>query len=193
MHQSSFHRSKKKRKSWSIWALADGSYHCGSHSATPDRFHLLVVWRGSNGLGKIREFIRAPFPPGPGASPVPLRERSASTRGSPHAFDPHNLTITHWEICLRSERLLWSRVASRPSAKLMAAPLRQPVLEEALIRCFRNATPRRARRGIPVPNPKSRSGGLAVSSHSTPVQFFSNNLARHLLQTIEVKIKTQLW
>lgn len=31
---------------------------------TPYRFHLVVVWRGSSGMGKIRESMLAQFPPG---------------------------------------------------------------------------------------------------------------------------------
>lgn len=164
-----------QKKWWSVWALVDGSYHCVAHSATPDRFHLVVVWRGSSGLGKIREFIRAPFPPGLGASQVPLREWSASTSGSPRAFDLHNLTITHSEICLQSERLVWSRVTSWVSAKLMAALLLLPVtVWRRRWFVLSRRTPHCARLEIPMANPKYRSSGLAVSSHITQSIFFKD-------------------
>lgn len=72
--------------------------------STPYRFHLIVVWRGSSGLGKIRRFMQAQFPHGLWFLQVPLREWSASTKRSLCAFDLYSLTITHMENCLESER-----------------------------------------------------------------------------------------
>lgn len=184
--QSGFHRQKKK---WlSVWALRDGSYHCGAHFPTPDRFHLVVVWRGSSGLGKIREFIRAPFPPGLGASRVPLREWSASTSGSPRAFDLYNLTITHWENCLESERvgLVTRRVLGECQVNgSSAAALCDRWRRHWFVLLQR--TPHCAGLEIPKANPKSRSGGLAVSGHIA--KSICKNSARHPLQPIHGKIK----
>lgn len=130
---------------------------------TPYRFHLVVVWRGSSGLGKIREFIRAPFPPGLGSLQVPLREWSASTSGSLCAFDLYNLTITHIQNCLESERLVWSRVTSWLSAKLMVPTPLSVTVRRGIDLCF--WTPCCATLGIPMPNPKSRSSRQVLLHH----------------------------
>lgn len=53
-------------------------------------------------------------------------------------------------------------------------------------------TPHCARLEIPKANPKSRSGGLAVSGHIA--KSICKNLARHLLQPINTRQnKTNLW
>lgn len=103
---------------------------------TPYRFHSVVVWRGSSGLGEIREFIRAPFPPGLGSLQVPLREWSASTSGSLCASDLYNLTITHVQNCLESERLVWSRVTSWLSAKLVVPTPLPVTVRRGIDFCF---------------------------------------------------------
>lgn len=77
---------------------------------TPYRFHLVVVWRGSGGLGKISESMLAQFPPGLRSLQGPHREWSASTKLRMCAFDLYSMTITHMENVLSQRGCVWSRV-----------------------------------------------------------------------------------
>lgn len=161
-------------------------------SSPPTDFIWLLSGGGSSGLGKIREFIRAPFPPGLGASRVPLREWSASTSGSPRAFDLYNLTITHWENCLEPERvgLVTRRVLGECQVNgSFAAPPCDRWRRHWFVLLQR--TPHRARLEIPMANPKSRSGRLAASGHIA--KSICKNLAGHLLQASRRQNETNVW
>lgn len=121
----------------------------------PHRFHLVVGWRGSSRLGKIRESMLAQFPPGLRSLQVSHREWSAPTKPRMYAFDLYSMTITHMEKCLESERLclatlhIWARII----AKLMAPTLLSVAPEEVLTSAFWSLHHAGWHRGSPWPIP----------------------------------------
>lgn len=70
---------------------------------TPCRFHFAAVWRGSSGLGKIRESVLAQFPSGLRSLQLPYREWSSFTKRRLCAFDLYSMRVTHMEKCFESE------------------------------------------------------------------------------------------
>lgn len=72
---------------------------------TPHRFHFAAMWRGSSGLGKIRESMLAQFPSGLRSLQVPCREWSSFTKLRLCAFDLYNMSITHMKWNVLSQKL----------------------------------------------------------------------------------------
>lgn len=78
---------------------------------TPYRFHLVVLWRGSSGLGKIRESMLAQFPPGLRTLQVPHRVWSASTKLRLCTFDLYSMTVTQMKKMFRMSRVVFGHAS----------------------------------------------------------------------------------